>query len=117
MRRWLLRLLFLAAVAGLLLTLVRRRHVGAGRRRGRRGRRSTTRTMPDRAAAVPEEVPPSARWSEPVEGVPDRLPGQGQAGVGHLPRARDVHLRAHGARPLLHHAEAAEADGFRAAKR
>ena len=29
MRRWLFRLLFLAAVAGILLTLVRRRHVGA----------------------------------------------------------------------------------------
>ena len=118
MRRWLFRLLFLVAVAGLLVSLLRRRHVGA---------EPTVRPVwpplddaeETRAVApVPEEVPPSARWSDPVEracppgfDVKVKL----SSGIYHLPGMfaydRTIPDRCYAS------AEAAEADGFRAAKR
>jgi len=117
MRRWLFRLVFLAAVAGLLVTLVRRRHVGA-----EPAVRPAWPPLDDAdarpAAAVAEEVPPSARWSDPVEkACPPgfEIKVKLASGIYHLPGMfaydRTIPDRCYAS------AEAAEADGFRAAKR
>jgi hypothetical protein len=119
MRRWLFRLLFLAAVAGLLVTLVRRRNVGA--EPAPRPVWPPLDGAHDGAvalAAVAEEVPPSARWSDPVEkACPPGFEVKVKlaSGIYHLPGMfaydRTIPDRCY-ASP-----EAAEADGFRAAKR
>ena len=117
MRRWLFRLVFLAAVVGLLVTLVRRRHVGA-----EPAVRPAWPPLDDAearpAATVPEEVPPSARWSDPVEkACPPgfEIKVKLASGIYHLPGMfaydRTIPDRCYAS------AEAAEADGFRAAKR
>ena len=121
MRRWLLRLLFLAAVAGLAA------HAGPAPQRGRRAggaagvaARSTTRDERPTPAVPPspEEVPPSARWSDPVEkACPPGFEVKVKlaSGIYHLPGMfaydRTIPDRCYAS------AEAAEADGFRAAKR
>ncbi len=116
MRRWLFRLLFLAAVAGLLVTLVRRRNVGA---------EPTARPVwpplddaKDAAGTVADDIPPSARWSDPVEkACPPGFEVKVKlaSGIYHLPGMfaydRTIPDRCYAS------AEAAEADGFRAAKR
>ena len=118
MRRWLFRLVFLAAVAGLLVTLVRRRHVGAepAVRPAWPPLDDADDTRP--AVTVPEEVPPSARWSDPVEkACPPgfEIKVKLASGIYHLPGMfaydRTIPDRCYAS------AEAAEADGFRAAKR
>jgi hypothetical protein len=119
MRRWLFRLLVLAAVAGLVLTLIRRRNVGA---------EATGRPLwpplddaeegAPVVATMPEEVPPSARWSDPVEkACPPGFEVKVKlaSGIYHLPGMfaydRTIPDRCYAS------AEAAETDGFRAAKR
>ena len=69
MRRWLLRLLFLIAVVGLLVTLIRRRNVEA-----EPAPRPSWPPLDDSddagrtaVAAISQDVPPSKRWSDPVE--------------------------------------------------
>jgi len=116
MRRWLFRLLFLAAVAGLLLTLVRRRHVGA-----EPVSRPVWPPLDDAGGTtdtVADDIPPSARWSDPVEkACPPGFEVKVKlaSGIYHLPGMfaydRTIPDRCYAS------AEAAEADGFRAAKR
>jgi hypothetical protein len=117
MRRWLFRLLFLAAAAGLLVTLVRRRNVGA-----EPAVRPVWPPLDDADAAttetVADDVPPSARWSDPVEkACPPGFEVKVKlaSGIYHLPGMfaydRTVPDRCYAS------AEAAAADGFRAAKR
>ena len=118
MRRWLFRLLLLAAVAGLLVMLVRRRNVGA-----EPAVRPVWPPLDDGeeagpVATVPEEVPPSKRWSDPVEkACPPGFEVKVKlaSGIYHLPGMfaydRTIPDRCYAS------AEAAEADGFRAAKR
>jgi hypothetical protein len=120
MRRWLLRLLFLAAVAGLLLTLVRRRNVEA-----EPALRPVWPPLDDgegtgtpSVVMMPEEVPPSKRWSDPVEkACPPGFEVKVKlaSGIYHLPGMfaydRTIPDRCYAS------AAAAEADGFRAAKR
>jgi hypothetical protein len=114
MRRWLFRLLFLAAVVGLLVTLVRRRTVGAEPA----PRPGWPPLDGDDEDAVAEEVPSSARWSDPVEkACPPGFEVKVKlaSGIYHLPGMfaydRTIPDRCYAS------AEAAEADGFRAAKR
>jgi len=119
MRRWVLRLFFLAAIAGTTLLVVRRRGVGA---------EPTMRPVwpaleegkddPPLLAAVAENVPASARWSDPVEkACPPGFEVKVKlaSGIYHLPGMfaydRTIPDRCY-ASP-----EAAESDGFRAAKR
>jgi len=117
MRRWLFRLVFLAAVAGLLVTLVRRRHVGA-----EPAVRPAWPPLDDAdarpVAAVAEEVPPSARWSDPVERACP--PGfevkvKLSSGIYHLP-GMFAYDRTKADRCYATEA-AAEADGLHKAKR
>ena len=118
MRRWLFRLLFLAATVGLLVNLIRRRHVGA-----EPAMRPVWPPLDEgdeahAATSVPEEVPSSARWSDPVEkACPPGFEVKVKlaSGIYHLPGMfaydRTIPDRCYAS------AEAAEADGFRAAKR
>ena len=120
MRRWLFRLLFLVAVVGLAVTLVRRRSVDA-----EPAVRPSWPPLDDSddggrptGAAVSEDVPPSKRWSDPVEkACPPGFEVKVKlaSGIYHLPGMfaydRTIPDRCYAS------AEAAEADGFRAAKR
>jgi hypothetical protein len=118
MRRWLFRLLFLAAVAGLLIALVRRRSVGA-----EPALRPSWPPLDDAdddggTATVADDTPPSARWSDPVEkACPPGFEVKVKlaSGIYHLPGMfaydRTIPDRCYAS------AEAAAADGFRAAKR
>ena len=120
MRRWLFRLLFLVTAVGLLISLVRRRHVGAEPAlRPVWPPLDDSESRPAAAAAtIPDEVPPSARWSDPVEkACPPGFEVKVKlaSGIYHLPGMfaydRTIPDRCYAS------AEAAEADGFRAAKR
>ena len=120
MRRWLFRLLFLAAVVGLLVTLVRRRNVGAepAPRPGWPPLDGEDEGAQPALPTVAEEVPSSARWSDPVEkACPPGFEVKVKlaSGIYHLPGMfaydRTIPDRCYAS------AEAAEADGFRAAKR
>jgi hypothetical protein len=120
MRRWLLRLLFLAAVAGLIVALVRRRNVGAepAPQPVWPPLDECDDARPPAVGTVPEEVPPSKRWSDPVErACPPGFEVKVKlaSGIYHLPGMfaydRTIPDRCYAS------AEAAEADGFRAAKR
>ena len=120
MRRWLLRLLFLIAVVGLLVTLIRRRNVEA-----EPAPRPSWPPLDDSddasrtaVAAISQDVPPSKRWSDPVEkACPPGFEVKVKlaSGIYHLPGMfaydRTIPDRCYAS------AEAAEADGFRAAKR
>jgi hypothetical protein len=121
MRRWLLRLLFLAVLIGSLVTIARRRRSGA--EPVRPVWPPLDETEPSVAAAataptIPEGVPPSERWSEPVErACPPGFDVKVKlaSGIYHLPGMfayeRAIPDRCYAS------AAAAEADGFRPAKR
>jgi hypothetical protein len=117
MRRWLFRLLFLAALAALLFTVVRRRNVGA--EPALRPAWPPLDDAEDEAqTAVGDDIPPSARWSDAVEkACPPGFEVKVKlaSGIYHLPGMfaydRTIPDRCYAS------AEAAEADGFRAAKR
>jgi hypothetical protein len=122
MRRWLLRLLLLAGIAAIIL-FVRRRSSAAKAPAApawppfdNAERRS--RVASPGISSIPEDVPPSQRWSDPVDkacpagfDVKVKL----ASGIYHLPGMfayeRTIPDRCY-ASP-----DAAEADGFRAAKR
>ena len=120
MRRWLFRLLFLVAVLGLLVTMIRRRNGEAEPALRPSWPRLDDTDAADRnvVAAIGEDVPPSRRWSDPVEkACPPGFEVKVKlaSGIYHVPGMfaydRTIPDRCYAS------AEAAEADGFRAAKR
>jgi hypothetical protein len=120
MRRWLFRLLFLVVMAGLLLTLIRRRNGEAepAPRASWPPLDDTDAADRTAVAAIGQDVPPSKRWSDPVEkACPPGFEVKVKlaSGIYHLPGMfaydRTIPDRCYAS------AEAAEADGFRAAKR
>src|SRR4051794_12629648 len=122
MRRWLLRFTLLVAVVALVVTVRRRR--SAARVSGPpiwpplEDGQPDARWAPPAASPIPEDVPPSKRWSEP-EGKECPLGFTVKvklaSGIYHLPGMfaydRTIPDRCYAS------AKAAEADGFRAAKR
>jgi hypothetical protein len=121
MRPWLLRLALVVALVALVL--MRRRRTAATSvadpawppldRPDPDGR-----WAPAAASPIPDEVPPSQRWSEPVgKGCPPGFEVKVKlaSGIYHLPGMfayeRTIPDRCYAS------ADAAEADGFRAAKR
>jgi hypothetical protein len=122
MRAWLLRVALLIAVVAVVLTMRRRR--SAARLAGEpvwpplEDGAADGRWAPPATSSIPDEVPPSQRWSEPAG---KECPGGFEvkvklaSGIYHLPGMfayeRTIPDRCYAS------AEAAEADGFRAAKR
>ncbi len=127
MRRWLLRLLVLAGLAGAVYVVLRRRSIGpepAVRPVWPPFDEDETAPATPSAArasanAVAVEVrPPSARWTDPVEkACPNGFPVKVKlaSGIYHLPGML-AYDRTMPDRCYVS-AEEAEADGFRAAKR
>ena len=123
MRRWLLRLLLIGALAWAVVLIVRRRSVVAEPvvlpvwprfDDSDDGIRPATPAV----SAVPDDVPASQRWIDPVDrGCPQGFEVKVKlaSGIYHLPGMfaydRTIPDRCYAS------AEAAEADGFRAAKR
>lgn len=120
MRRWLFRLLFLVVMVGLLVRLIRRRNGEAepAPRPSWPPLDDADAANPSAVAAIGQDVPPSKRWSDPVEkACPPGFEVKVKlaSGIYHLPGMfaydRTIPDRCYAS------AEAAEADGFRAAKR
>ena len=123
MRRWLFRFLLLVTVAGVALVVARRRSSATTELSAPATWPPFDEGGPERmaeplASTVPEDVPASERWIDPVErACPPGFEVKVKlaSGIYHLPGMfayqRTVPDRCYSS------AEAAEADGFRPAKR
>ena len=123
MRRWLLRLLLIGGLAWVAVLIVRRRNVAAEPTLrpvwpAFEDGDETIRPVAPAVSTIPDDVPASRRWHDPVDrGCPQGFEVKVKlaSGIYHLPGMfayeRTIPDRCYTS------PEAAEADGFRAAKR